>query len=285
MAEPSDLKVAVREIIGPIVFAVVGSSFLLAVCGVMQITYFTSKFNDSKIIVCTVIWLGILDVFATINNVTALWEYVIVHFSDFGVLATSPWNINLSPLFSTLSALPVQLFLANRIRKFSTSWVLYGALVILILGPAVLGCMTSVQLQIKAAVVARATVVSVGYAWLALNVACDTILSALMVFYLWRRKTGFERTNKILSRYIQVSLQSAIPVTLCTILILVIGKTKEGTNIHTAFTLNLGRFYTITFMTSLNARIRVREIDNSYSTNSVDLQVRVPSLIRRWIMC
>ncbi len=74
------------------------------------------------------------------------------------------------------SALPVQLFLANRIRKFSTSWVLYGALVLLILGPAVLGCMTSVQLQLKSEVVDRATVVNVGYAWLALNVACDTIL-------------------------------------------------------------------------------------------------------------
>ncbi|KAF8909521.1 hypothetical protein CPB85DRAFT_1222078 [Mucidula mucida] len=245
MAEPSDQKVAIREIIGPMVFAVVGSSFLLAVCGVMCITYFMSKFNDSKIIICTVIWLGILDVFVTINNVTALWKYVIVHFADFNVLVSTPWNINLSPLFSTLSALPVQLFLANRIRKFSTSWVLYGALVLLILGPAVLGCMTSVQLQLKSEVVDRATVVNVGYAWLALNVACDTILSSLMVFYLWRRKTGFEReSSPILSRYMQVSLQSAIPVTLCTILILVIGKTKEGTNIHTAFTVNLGRFYT-----------------------------------------
>lgn len=52
MAEPSDQKVAIREIIGPMVFAVVGSSFLLAVCGVMYITYFMSKFNDSKIIMC-----------------------------------------------------------------------------------------------------------------------------------------------------------------------------------------------------------------------------------------
>ncbi|KAF9024667.1 hypothetical protein BDZ89DRAFT_1041000 [Hymenopellis radicata] len=257
MADQAELNAVVRKVIAPVLIGVIVHAFLLGLVCVQYVTYFTSRFNDHKFIVAIVVWLAFVDIALTLNSVTVIWQYVIDHFADVTVLSSTTWNFNLFPVVSTFSAIPVQLFLANRIRRFSNSWILFGALVVLILGPAVMGCLTSVQLQSLSALSDRDTARRVGYAWLALNVGCDTILSSLMIFYLRRQKTAFARTNKIISRYVQLAIQSALPVTLSAITILTLGITMVETNMHTPFTLCLGRFYT--------------EYDNSYNFNSINL--------------
>ncbi|KAF9024656.1 hypothetical protein BDZ89DRAFT_1068919 [Hymenopellis radicata] len=271
MADAASLNAVVRKVIAPVLIGVIVHAFLLGLVCVQYVTYFTSRFNDHKFIVAIVVWLAFVDIALTINSVTVIWQYVIDHFADVTVLGTTTWNFNMFPLFSTFSAVPVQLFLANRIRRFSNSWILFGALVVLILGPAVMGCLTSVQLQSLSSLSDRDTARKVGYAWLALNVGCDTILSSLMIFYLRRQKSGFARTNKIISRYVQLAIQSALPVTLSAITILSLGITMVESNMHTPFTLCLGRFYTITLLTTLNARLDIREYDKSYNLNSINL--------------
>ncbi|KAF8909544.1 hypothetical protein CPB85DRAFT_740607 [Mucidula mucida] len=254
MADAASLNAAVRKVIAPVLIGVIVHAFLLGVCSAQYVTYFTSRFNDHKFIVSIVVWLAIVDVALTINSVTVIWQYVIDHFADVTVLSSTTWNFNMFPVFSTFSAIPVQIFLANRIRRFSNSWILFGALS-------------------QSALTDRATARRVGYSWLALNVGCDTILSSLMIFYLQRQKTAFARTNKIISRYVQLAIQSALPVTLSAITILSLGVTMVESNMHTPFTLCLGRFYTITMLTTLNARIGLREYDNSYNFNSIHLSV------------
>ncbi|KAF8909540.1 hypothetical protein CPB85DRAFT_1253568 [Mucidula mucida] len=67
----------------------------------------------------TVVWMAVIDVLLAINSVAVLWHYFIEHFTDITVLPSGCWNLNLLPLLSTLTAIPVQIFLANRIRRFS----------------------------------------------------------------------------------------------------------------------------------------------------------------------
>ncbi|KAF9024648.1 hypothetical protein BDZ89DRAFT_1135926 [Hymenopellis radicata] len=272
MADPS-LAVVVRQILGPLLIGAVVYALLLGVCSVQYFTYFTSGFNDSKVMFVTVIWMAIVDVLLTMYSVAVLWHYLIEHFADTSVLQSGCWNLNLLPLLSTLTAIPVQIFLANRIRRFSTSRILFGVLVTLSIGAAVPAWISSVNLVRKSNLAERGESVKMVFAWFAIGAACDVSLSALMIFYLWRQKTAFKHTNRIIYRYIQISIQSAVPVTLCAIVAVILGTTSLQTNLHEPFTLNLGRFYTITLLTTLNTRIGIRETENVCSVNSVDLKV------------
>ncbi|KAF9024652.1 hypothetical protein BDZ89DRAFT_115454 [Hymenopellis radicata] len=264
----------IRQVLGPLLIGVTIYTLLLGVCAVQYFTYFTAGFKDNKIVFFAVVWMAVIDVLLSVNAFAGLWHYVIEHFAEVDVLKGTIWNFDLTPLFSTLTAIPVQTFLTYRIWQFSNSRILCAFLAALILGAAVPAWIASIQVVRKSALTQRGAAVTTAYVWLSLSAACDALLSAIMIFYLRRQKTAFKHTNRIISRYIQLSIQSALPVTLCAIVILVLlATTSTQKNIHYPFALSLGRFYTITFLTTLNARRDIRETENTISVNSVDLQV------------
>ncbi|KAF9027340.1 hypothetical protein BDZ89DRAFT_812815 [Hymenopellis radicata] len=270
------LAVVVKQVIGPVLIGVVVHALLFGVVVCQYIQYYTLDFKDSRILLATVAWMALIDLLLTINSVALLWNYVIVNFADPTVLATTVWNFNMVPLFSTLSAVPVQVFLANRVRKFSGSLILFFALVVLSLGAAAPAWVTSIKFQTDSDVTHRALLLKISYAWGGISVGCDATLTALMTYFLWQKRTAFQRTNKILNHYIQVGIQSAVPVTICAAMVLILSKTMTTTNIHYVFSVNLGRMYSMTFLTTLNMRIRAREMNGSSSANAVntlDLQV------------
>ncbi|KAF9001644.1 hypothetical protein BDZ89DRAFT_670764 [Hymenopellis radicata] len=270
--EPIPLTV-IRQVLGPLLIGVTIYTLLLGVCAVQYVTYFTASFKDNKIIFYAVVWMAVIDVLLTVNAFAGLWHYVIEHFAEVDVLKGTTWNIDLSPLFSTLTAIPVQIFLLYRICRFSNSRILCAFLAALVFGAAVPAWVVSFKVLQKSELTQRGAAVTTAYVWLSLSVASDALLSAIMIFYLRRQKTAFKHTNRIISRYMQLSIQSALPVTLCAIVILILATTSVQTNFHYPFILSLGRFYTITFLTTLNARLDIRETENAISVNSVDLQV------------
>ncbi|KAF9007726.1 hypothetical protein BDZ89DRAFT_1079308, partial [Hymenopellis radicata] len=250
----------IRQVLGPFLIGVTIYAFLLGVCAVQYVTYFTASFKDNKILFYAVVWMAVIDVLLSVNAFAGLWHYVIEHFAEVDVLKGTIWNFDLTPLFSTLTAIPVQTFLTR---------ILCAFLATLSLGAAVPAWIVSFQVVRNSELTQRGTAVTTLYVWLSLSVTCDALLSAIMIFYLRRQKSAFKHTNRIISRYIQLSIQSALPVTLCAIVILVLATTSTQTNIHYPFALSLGRFYTLT----LNARLDIRETENAISVNSVDLQV------------
>ncbi|KAF8909570.1 hypothetical protein CPB85DRAFT_1222005 [Mucidula mucida] len=237
------LAVVVRQVIGPILIGVVVHASLFGVVVCQYIRYFTLDFKDSRLLLATIAWMALVDLLLTMNSVALLWNYVIENFADPTVLQSTVWNFNMVPLFSTLSAFPVQVFLANRVRKFSGSSILFAALVVLSLAAAAPAWVTSIKFQTDSDVSHRALLLKISYAWGGISLGCDATLTVLMTYFLWQKRTAFQRTNKILNHYIQVGIQSALPVTICAAMVLILSKTMTTTNIHYVFSVNLGRMY------------------------------------------
>ncbi|KAF9007778.1 hypothetical protein BDZ89DRAFT_1231150 [Hymenopellis radicata] len=244
----------IRQVLGPFLIGVTIYAFLLGVCAVQYVTYFTASFKDNRILFYAVVWMAMIDVLLTVNAFAGLWHYVIEHFAEVDVLKGTIWNFDLTPLFTTLTAIPVQTFLTYRIWRFLNSRILCAFLATLSLGATVPAWIVSFQVVRKSELTQRGTAVTTLYVWLSLSVTCDALLSAIMIFYLRRRKTAFKHTNRIISRYIQLSIQSALPVTLCAIVILVLATTSTQTNIHYPFALGLSRFYTLVLPTLLSSQ-------------------------------
>ncbi|KAF9027352.1 hypothetical protein BDZ89DRAFT_1160873 [Hymenopellis radicata] len=283
------LAVVVKQVIGPVLIGVVVHALLFGVVVCQYIQYYTLDFKDSRILLATVAWMALIDLLLTINSVALLWNYVIVNFADPTVAGNHRLELQHGAAFLYF-VLPVQVFLANRVRKFSGSLILFFALVVLSLGAAAPAWVTSIKFQTDSDVTHRALLLKISYAWGGISVGCDATLTALMTYFLWQKKDRipelvFSRTNKILNHYIQVGIQSAVPVTICAAMVLILSKTMTTTNIHYVFSVNLGRMYSMTFLTTLNMRIRAREMNGSSSANAVntlDLQVMNHSRSRQY---
>lgn len=262
-----------RSALGPILVGVTTNAFISGICMVQYYEYFTSGYRDSWMLLGTVVWLAIVDVLFSINSVVILWQYVIDNFANPAILHQSNWHFNLVPLFLSLTSVPVHVFLAHRIGRFSKSWALFGSLVLLSSSASALGSASAIQSQLASDVVfwLDSELPALMLIGLALSVACDVLMTGLLLYYLRRDKKSFPKTNRKLSVCVQISIQSAIPSTICVIVILVLIKTLDPANFQHVFVFLLGRLYEATLLSSLNFRRSIREIDSLYGVNSIDL--------------
>ncbi|KAK0204107.1 hypothetical protein DFS33DRAFT_1384364 [Desarmillaria ectypa] len=263
----------VRSALGPILAGVTTNAFIFGICTVQYYEYFTSGFRDSWILLGTVVWLAVVDVLFSINSVVILWHYVIDNFANPAILHQSNWHFNLVPLFLSFTSVPVHIFLANRIGHFSKSWALFGSLVLLSSSASALGSVSAIRSTLASDVVfwLDSELPALALIALSLGVACDVLMTGLLLYYLRRDKKAFPKANRKLSICVQISIQSAVPSTICVVVILVLIKTLDPANLQHVFTFLLGRLYEATFLSSLNFRPAVREMDNLYGVNSIDL--------------
>ncbi|KAK0482241.1 hypothetical protein IW261DRAFT_1561951 [Armillaria novae-zelandiae] len=282
----------VRSALGPILAGVTANAFIFGICTVQYYEYFTSGIRDSWILLGTVVWLAVVDVLFSINSAVILWQYVIDNFANPAVLHQSNWHFNLVPLFLSLTSVPVHIFLANRIGHFSKSWALFGSLVLLSSSASALASVSAIRSQLASEVVfwLDAEPPALTLIGLSLGVACDVLMTGLLLYYLRRDKKAFLKTNRKLSACVQISIQSAVPSTICTVVILVLIKTLDPANFQHVFTfcsagctrlrfcpcvpfiiyVPIRRYLLVSFQ-SLNFRPTVREMDSLYGVNSIDL--------------
>ncbi|PBK70765.1 hypothetical protein ARMSODRAFT_92222 [Armillaria solidipes] len=263
----------VRSALGPILAGVTTNAFIFGICTVQYYEYFTSGIRDSWILLGTVVWLAVVDVLFSINSAVILWQYVIDNFANPAVLHQSNWHFNLVPLFMSFTSVPVHIFLANRIGHFSKSWALFGSLALLSSSASALASVSAIRSQLASDVVfwLDSEPPALTLIGLSLGVACDVLMTGLLLYYLRRDKKAFPKANRKLSACVQISIQSAVPSTICAVVILVLIKTLDPANFQHVFTFLLGRLYEAAFLSSLNFRSTVREMDSLYGVNSIDL--------------
>ncbi|SJL12979.1 uncharacterized protein ARMOST_16414 [Armillaria ostoyae] len=253
----------VRSALGPILAGVTTNAFIFGICTVQYYEYFTSGIRDSWILLGTVVWLAVVDVLFSINSAVILWQYVIDNFANPAVLHQSNWHFNLVPLFMSLyvfpapgTSVPVHIFLANRIGHFSKSWALFGSLALLSSSASALASVSAIRSQLASDVVfwLDSEPPALTLIGLSLGVACDVLMTGLLLYYLRRDKKAFPKANRKLSACVQISIQSAVPSTICAVVILVLIKTLDPANFQHVFTFLLGRLYEAAFLSVRSLR-------------------------------
>ena len=92
----------------------------------------------------------------------------------------------------TSISVPVQFFLAWRIRIFSKSFVLFIVICTLSLVQGGLGFASTISALLEPNLEANVRRVPVADSWLAIAVACDASITAALSYYLLKRKTGMK---------------------------------------------------------------------------------------------
>ncbi|KAL5501149.1 hypothetical protein ACEPAH_9536 [Sanghuangporus vaninii] len=238
-------------IVGPLLVGVIINTMVFGASIMQLVTYFSSGFKDNWWILGMLIWMYAIDAFQVCSSVAMLWHYVVKNFAVPSALSSDPWEYAMLPIFSSIAPVPIQQFMAFRIMRFSESRLLFFVISALSISQATLACVSGAQGLTQTALSDSVTIVPVAAAWIVIGVACDTTITVSLLYYLLKSRTGFEKTDSIVTNICSTLIKAAVPVTVfCT--------TMPNNNIHYMFALPVGRLYTCTLLSTLNGRKRLR---------------------------
>lgn len=258
-------------ILGPIVLAVVANSMLYGTCVIQWYNYYTSRYKDPWHIRFLVYWVTILDTFHTGSTIYLLWDLTVSNFGNPAIFTDIPWPFSATPIFIVLASVPIQHFLAWRIKGLSHSWALFCVISVFSLAQGSCGFAGGVLATSLSDPADFNRLLGFADSWVSIAVFTDILITLLLLYFLRRSKTGFKKTDSIISRLIRTAIEtSAVGAVFC-VVDLIVFVTRTETNLHYFFALPQGRIYTNTLMMTLNSRLSLRHEMNSTDPQSFNI--------------
>ncbi|KAL5501154.1 hypothetical protein ACEPAH_9541 [Sanghuangporus vaninii] len=274
----TSLGVSYKLAVGPLLIGVVLNALVFGVCIMQLVSYLMAGYRDGWRMISLLGWIYAIDTFQVCSSVSMLWHYVVDNFANPIALAFSPWEYATLPIFSSLASVPIQHFMAFRIMRFSGSKLLFAFISFLSWAQAALAVTSAIQGVIHTSIESHKKIIPYADAWLALSACCDASITAFLLYYLLRSRTGFERTDSIISTICTTTVKAAVPVTVLCILDLCFLTTTPNNNLHYMFALPVGRLLTNTLMSTLNERKHLRsQMENSTPNRGISLSALTTS--------
>ncbi|KII90708.1 hypothetical protein PLICRDRAFT_174084 [Plicaturopsis crispa FD-325 SS-3] len=271
----------VSLILGPVVTAVVLNTFLFGLCILQFTTFYTSGIKTKPVIRLLVGWVLLLDTYHTITAVYLLWIYTVTNFNNPDILDKSPWPFPSTPIVTVAASIPIQHYLAWRIKKFSKSWIIFGMISLLSWAQGIMGITSAILALMTTSIDSFGKIIPFVDSWLALAMICDLSITGLLAYHLRKSRTGFQRTDNVITGVIRSSVETAaFALFFCIMDFICFSLTSlQGTNFHLIFALPMGRIYTNTLLTTLNSRSGLRDelsgAHNTSGSNNVNMFPRV----------
>lgn len=208
----------------------------------------------------------ILDTVHTGSTVYMLWQFTVPNFGNFKIFASVPWPFPTTPIFIVLASVPVQHFLAWRIKGLSRSWALFAAISVFSLAQGACGLAGGILALASSDPAGFRKLLGVADSWVAVAVFTDVLITGSLLLLLRRSKTGFKKTDSIIASLIRTAIESSAVGAIFCIVDVIVFTTKTDTNLHYFFALPQGRIYTNTLMMTLNSRKSLRtEMSSSHA--------------------
>jgi len=258
-------------ILGPIVLAVVANAALYGTCVIQWYSYFTSGYKDPWHTRLLVFWVVILDTFHTGSTIYMLWEFTVPNFGNPNIFADVPWPFPTTPIFIVLASVPIQHFLAWRIKGLCHSWAVFAVISVLSLAQGACGFAGGVLAIVSSDPASFKKLLGLADSWVSIAVFTDVLITGCLLLFLSRSKTGFKKTDSIIARLIRTAIETSAFGALFCIVDVIAFTTKPETNLHFFFALPQARIYTNTLMMTLNSRISLRKEMNSTNANSFNV--------------
>jgi len=253
---------------------------LYGTCILQWYNYYTSGFKDPLATRLLVAWVMILDTVHTACTIYMLWDFTVSNFGNPAVFTKSSWVFPTTPIFIVLASFPIQQFLAWRIKGLSKSWILFCIISVLSLTQAACGFAGGIMANIIVDPAAFKKLVGVADAWVSVSVFTDILISGLLLFYLRRCRTGFKKTDSVISSLVRMIIETCLIGAVFCLVDVIVFTTHTDTNLHFLFALPQGRIYTNTLMLTLNSRTDFRNELNSGNAQSINLSHTGPQVYK-----
>ncbi|CUA72555.1 hypothetical protein RSOLAG22IIIB_10110 [Rhizoctonia solani] len=215
--------------------------------------YYVSFPSDHRWIKLLVAYMFTIDTLNSIFDAGLVWKYTITLFGDHQKIQVSSWWFNVEPVMTVMISSATQCFFAWRVAKLTGhAWMGWGiafsALVQFIAGLAT-AIGTFVVRDFARFQELRVPVTI----WLVLSAVTDIVITCILSWYLHTNRTGFSKTDDIITRLVRLTVQTGLITTVWATTDLLVYLCWPN-NMHMFFQLPLCKLYTNSLMSTLNAR-------------------------------
>ncbi|EIW53013.1 uncharacterized protein TRAVEDRAFT_53430 [Trametes versicolor FP-101664 SS1] len=213
--------------------------------------YFDYDFKDEPMLSRTVLFLWILDTLQVLFLAITVYRNVVVDFGNLPALLTPTWS--LAAMVILVSNLIVRAIFGMRIWKLSGGHWFIPVCIVNVLSLFVLG--DGIFFAVKGLSVPTLFEVHWSfYTGFSAEVVADTIITVSQCMLLVRMKTGFERTDSLISVMMRYSINTGLLTSICAILVLITYSTQPNNFVYMAFYFVYSKLYVNSLLATLNAR-------------------------------
>ncbi|KAJ6567210.1 hypothetical protein DFH09DRAFT_454632 [Mycena vulgaris] len=210
---------SIDNTMGSALLGVIGAAGLYGVSCVQTWCYF-NRYSSTDVWYIKAL-VGLVFVFDSIHQAlishTVYW-YVIKNYSHPEALANLVWSILLEVLFNGLIGLIVQSFLTMRVWRLSNRNIALTA-VTASLVLAEFGCSVAFTIQsLKLSTWAElGELKGLSMSVNVLGAVADFVIAVILVFYLRRSRTGFKKSDTMITKLIMFSVSTGLLTSVCAV--------------------------------------------------------------------
>ncbi|KAF9510608.1 hypothetical protein BS47DRAFT_54287 [Hydnum rufescens UP504] len=246
-----------------------GGSFfgtlLIALCfGVLTIqtsSYYHAFPNDGRSVKLVVAILWTLEAFQLVCCTRSLYWWFVTNYHNSLALEWAPWEFAIYPLNVACSSVIAQTFFTYRVYSLSANLyagVLLQVLVLLQFGFSAANAIKSTMLGEFQMIDDCKECTWLVKAWLIIQAIADVVIATYMCLLLRRRRTGFQKTDSVINRMVLYTISTGLVTSILSCVGLVLFA-KYGVGFSVLIIgMPLGGFYSITVLTNLHMRARLR---------------------------
>ncbi|KAH9039808.1 hypothetical protein EDB85DRAFT_222314 [Lactarius pseudohatsudake] len=262
--------------------------------------FWNYRHRDTKLLKLFIAFLRFMDASHTITCAYVIYWYLILNFGNVESLRDSIWAMDVSIIFSVIIGSSVQLYYARRVYALTRSIILLILIVVVIVVGSgkcscyPLGCtsvITSLRVFVGAALYLVAKQFALkrfsgahSYVWPSYTTVgavalADGLVATSMCWSLYRRRTGFAKTDSIILTLMVYSINSGLLTSVLGITAIICFVTLPTTMVSLALSWVLTKCYLNSLLAMLNSRNYVRDRsdpdsesgnpDNAYHLTSI----------------
>ncbi|KAH9083779.1 hypothetical protein EDB83DRAFT_2563621 [Lactarius deliciosus] len=234
--------------------------------------------KDPKALKFFVAFITVMDTLHTILCAYVVYWYLVLNFGNFESLGSSMWAMNIQVVISIFVGASVQLYYARRVYIVSQSIfipILIAALVVL--GSSFGFLFTAKEFILKqfSRFHSLTWIPCVG---MTTNALADLLIATAMCWSLYRRKTGYARTDSIIMTLMAYSINSGLLTSVLAGAMTISFVVSPSSLIWLAFFWAMSKCYANSLLAMLNSRDHVRDRstadnpDNAFNLTSIRIE-------------
>jgi hypothetical protein len=242
--------------LGCIYIGVILNVWLYGFTCVQVYIYFTRYKNDRAFMRHFVAFLFAADTINTGLDIVFLYKYLVTNYGNLSYATLANNEFATDPLCVSVIGFATQMFFAWRVwRLIPGRWNWLPPVVIFLLGLlSFLGALgTTIGVVIVRKFAEFQKFESTVIIWLACTAAADVVVTISLITTLRRAKTGFTKTDDIITRLIRNTLQTGLLTSSFAVIDLILFLASTST-LHLIFNLPLSKLYVNSLLSTLNAR-------------------------------
>jgi len=270
-----ELGASLNNTMGAMLIGVIISAVLHGITLVQAYYYFSLYPKDQWYLKLLVVTLVLVDATHLSFISHMIYHYLITDYYDHASLQRIIWSIVMEALCTGTNGGLVQTFYAVRAwRLANRNWALFAFLMTLVIAQVGCGFAWVVLAARMGTYQELLTISPLTITINAISTTADVFIAITLVILLQRSRTGFRRSDTMITRLIVFVVNTGVLTCLCAIGSLISLITSPKTLIYAAFYYCLGRLYTNSLIATLNARKTITQAiedrsDKLYSFQTV----------------